>query len=876
MALYRTGTAAMDAQGTITGTGTKWREPLSLIRTGATIVFLTSPLKLAVISEIVSDTEMKAIQTDGEPVADGNYVILLNDSLTVDGMAQDVAETLRYYQSKETVIEDAMEFFKDYDATTLLETLNQVKANAAEAKQSAQNAKDSEMIVEAFMNDAEAAATRAATSETNAGQFATNASNSANAAATSASESSASAQASEASKVAAQGAVTQAEAASAEATKQAVISTTAATTATEQATIAGQKATESAAAATAADQSKTESAASAAASAASAQESETSATNAGASEAAAAGSVTLAAQHKDESKLFADQSGNASQQSMTYRDEAREAAATAATEAATKAAQETADRITVAVRGDADRAEAARTAAETASNSSKGFRDEAMTYRDETKALLDSANVGDATTEKKGVVQLSSATDSDSEALAATPKAVKTVMDGVNNALAQVATKAPIDSPVFTGAPKVPTPAPSARGEEAANAAFVRSVVGELVDSAPDALNTLKELADALGDDPNFATTVNNNIAQKLDKNQNGADIPDKTSFLRNISAPQMLNVSFQNAGEAGWAKIATVNMAQATSTILIRIAGGAGFNVGAYAQNALTEIVLRAGNGSPHGITAAMYKRSNLGPQSLATVDLGSDNYDIYCWFGNFSNNLVVTAECSNSALITINQYEPLIADLPSNKVDGFMIDMYSTLMPPPVQESIPVGVPLPWPSDTPPAGYGFMQGQAFDTVAYPKLAAVYPSGVLPNMRGMTIKGKPDGRAVLSYEDDMIKTHNHGATVHATDLGSRDTSSFDYGSKQSDTTGNHAHNMQQYPAYEWKNPTGNGGYLMNIGNRNFGTDAAGNHAHWTYIGAHAHSVAIGAHGHGVTIDASGHAENTVKNIAFNYIVRLA
>lgn len=873
MALYRTGTAAMDAQGTITGTGTKWREPLSLIRTGATIVFLTSPLKLAVISEIVSDTEMKAIQTDGEPVADGNYVILLNDSLTVDGMAQDVAETLRYYQSKETVIEDAMEFFKDYDATTLLETLNQVKANAAEAKSSAQNAKDSEMIVEAFANDAEAAATRAATSETNAGQFATNASNSATAAATSAGESSASAQASEASKVAAQGAVTQAEAASAEATKQAGISTTAATTATEQATIAGQKATESAASATAADQSKNESAASAAASAASAQESETSATNAGASEAAAAGSVTLAAQHKDESKLFADQSGNASQQSMTYRDEAREAAATAATEAATKAAQETADRITVAVRGDADRAEAARTAAETASNSSKGFRDEAMTYRDETKALLDSASVGDATTEKKGVVQLSSATDSDSETLAATPKAVKTVMDGVNNVLAQVAIKAPIDSPVFTGAPKVPTPAPSARGDEAANAAFVRSVVGELVDSAPDALNTLKELADALGDDPNFAATVNNNIAQKLDKNQNGADIPDKKLFLKNIGAPEVRNLAFGGAAETGWNKLATVNMAQATSTILIRVIGGSGYNVGSFNQNAISEIVLRTGNGTPYGINAVVWQRSTLGIGRVSTVDLGNNNYDIYVEVGAYSTNLIATVECSLYAAATIYEAPERVVSLPENAVGGKSYMMYSTLSP---VESVPVGVPFPWPSDTPPAGYGFMQGQAFDTGAYPKLAAVYPSGVLPDMRGMTVKGKPDGRAVLSYEDDMIKTHNHGATVHATDLGSRDTSSFDYGSKQSDTTGNHAHNMQQYPSYEWKNPTGNGGYIMNIGNRSFATDAAGNHAHWTHIGAHAHSVAIGAHGHGVTIDASGHPENTVKNIAFNYIVRLA
>lgn len=131
MALYRIGTAAMDAQGVITGTGTKWREPLSLIRTGATIVFLDQPvIKLAVISEIVSNTEMKAISTDGAVVPDGKYVILINDSLTVDGMAQDVAETLRYYQSKETVIEEAIEFFKNFDLKTLQDLVNKVNADA--------------------------------------------------------------------------------------------------------------------------------------------------------------------------------------------------------------------------------------------------------------------------------------------------------------------------------------------------------------------------------------------------------------------------------------------------------------------------------------------------------------------------------------------------------------------------------------------------------------------------------------------------------------------------------------------------------------------------------------------------------------------------
>ncbi|QIG61989.1 tail fiber protein [Citrobacter phage IME-JL8] len=132
MALYRQGEASMTAEGQVTGVGTQWREPLSLIRKGATIVFLTTPLKLAVINTIDSDTEMTAITTDGEAVAQSKYVILLNDSLTVDGMAQDVAETLRYYQSKETEIEEAIEFFKNFD----LKTLQDLVARAEAATQS--------------------------------------------------------------------------------------------------------------------------------------------------------------------------------------------------------------------------------------------------------------------------------------------------------------------------------------------------------------------------------------------------------------------------------------------------------------------------------------------------------------------------------------------------------------------------------------------------------------------------------------------------------------------------------------------------------------------------------------------------------------------
>lgn len=137
MALYRRGTASMDADGTVHGTDTKWKDQLALIRVGATIVFLEQPIKLAVISDIVSDTELKAISTDGQTASDGKYVILLNDSLTVNGLAQNVAETLRYYQSKETEIAAALDIINQLDMDNLAHIVEEIKANksAAEAAQ---------------------------------------------------------------------------------------------------------------------------------------------------------------------------------------------------------------------------------------------------------------------------------------------------------------------------------------------------------------------------------------------------------------------------------------------------------------------------------------------------------------------------------------------------------------------------------------------------------------------------------------------------------------------------------------------------------------------------------------------------------------------
>ncbi|EPD2395150.1 prophage tail fiber N-terminal domain-containing protein [Shigella sonnei] len=236
---------------------------------------------------------------------------------------------------------------------------------------------------------------------------------------------------------------------------------------------------------------------------------------------------------------------------------------------------------------------------------------------------------------------------------------------------------------------------------------------------------------------------------------------------------------------------------------------------------------------------------------------------------------------------------------------------------------ESYPVGAPIPWPSDTVPSGYALMQGQAFDKSAYPKLAAAYPSGVIPDMRGWTIKGKPaSGRAVLSQEQDGIKSHTHSASASSTDLGTKNTSSFDYGTKSTNNTGAHTHSLSGSTGSAGAHTHGNGirwpggggsalafydgggftyvkdsqyqvspgtsssrSYYQRIQTQSAGAHthslsgtaaSAGAHAHTVGIGAHTHSVAIGSHGHTITVNAAGNAENTVKNIAFNYIVRLA
>lgn len=379
----------------------------------------------------------------------------------------------------------------------------------------------------------------------------------------------------------------------------------------------------------------------------------------------------------------------------------------------------------------------------------------------------------------------------------------------------------------------------------------------------------------------------------------------------RSIGTINSTTMSF--IGGAGWFKLATVTMPQASSVVSITLIGGAGYNVGSPQQAGISELVLRAGNGNPKGITGALWQRTSAGFTNFAWVNTSGDTYDIYVAIGNYATGVNIQWDYTSNASVTIHTSPAYSANKPEGLTDGTVYSLYT-----PSEQFYPPGAPIPWPSDTVPSGYALMQGQAFDKSAYPKLAAAYPSGVIPDMRGWTIKGKPaSGRAVLSQEQDGIKSHTHSASASSTDLGTKTTSSFDYGTKSTNNTGAHTHSLsgstnaagnhshrdgRRFNPSVFKDTyqygyTSSGqntwgvqgsvgmstGWLANTstdGNHSHslsGTAAsAGAHAHTVGIGAHTHSVAIGSHGHTITVNAAGNAENTVKNIAFNYIVRLA
>ncbi|EAS0788806.1 phage tail protein [Salmonella enterica] len=406
-----------------------------------------------------------------------------------------------------------------------------------------------------------------------------------------------------------------------------------------------------------------------------------------------------------------------------------------------------------------------------------------------------SRNHPDATLTDKGFTKLYSGVTSIDETMAATPKAVKIAMDNASARLAKERNLADL------------TNIPLARQSlQLGNSATLN--VGTTA-------NTV-----AAGDD--------SRITGAMQKDQNGADIPNKSLFVQNIGA----------LPANGTAVAANRLVSRGTLPALTGTTRGSdgGLIMGEVYNNGYpTEYgnILRL-TGTGDGEILIGWSGVNGAP-APAYIRSHRDTPD---------------AEWSEWAML------------------------YTSLNPPPVPPDLnPVGAAIAWPSDTIPAGYALMQGQTFDKSAYPLLAIAYPSGVIPDMRGWTIKGKPiSGRAVLSQEMDGNKSHSHGARALDTDLGTKGTSSFDYGNKSSDTTGGHNHSAGgQYGG----DSIGGKIRVQRDGNNQL-TSWNGDHAHTTWIGPHDHTVYIGPHGHAVTVDADGNEETTVKNIAFNYIVRLA
>ncbi|WP_249516205.1 phage tail protein, partial [Escherichia coli] len=613
----------------------------------------------------------------------------------------------------------------------------------------------------------------------------------------------------------------------------------------------------------------------ASAAARSASAAKTSETNAKASETSAESSKTAAASSASSAASSAS-SASASKDEATRQASAARGSATTASTKATEAAGSAA-----AAAQSKSTAESAATRAETAAKRAED--------------IASAVALEDASTTKKGIVQLSSATNSTSESQAATPKAVKAAYDLANGKYtAQDATTAQkgivqlSSATNSTSESQAATPKAVKAAYDLANGKYTAQDATTAQKGIVQLSSATNSTSETLAATPKAVKAANDNAngrvpsARKVNGKALSADI---TLTPKDIGTLNSTTMSF--SGGAGWFKLATVTMPQASSVVSITLIGGAGFNVGSPQQAGISELVLRAGNGNPKGITGALWQRTSTGFTNFAWVNTSGDTYDIYVAIGNYATGVNIQWDYTSNASVTIHTSPAYSANKPEGLTDGTVYSLYT-----PSEQFYPPGAPIPWPSDTVPSGYALMQGQTFDKSAYPKLAAAYPSGVIPDMRGWTIKGKPaSGRAVLSQEQDGIKSHTHSASASSTDLGTKTTSSFDYGTKSTNNTGAHTHSLsgstnaagnhshrdgRRFNPSVFKDTyqygyTSSGqntwgvqgsvgmstGWLANTstdGNHSHslsGTAAsAGAHAHTVGIGAHTHSVAIGSHGH--------------------------
>lgn len=354
-------------------------------------------------------------------------------------------------------------------------------------------------------------------------------------------------------------------------------------------------------------------------------------------------------------------------------------------------------------------------------------------------------------------------------------------------------------------------------------------------------------------------------------------------------------STGFNTSGVGKWAKIATVNMPQGTSTAVIELFGGAGFNVGVIDQACKTEIVLRAGNGSPKGLNVVAWKNSpNVVVNQIGYVNTSGDNYDIYCTVGAYQNATTARVQSSSNATVQLFETPETSDTAPDGYVDGTIAHYYTSIL-------------KPSPSDI----GAYSKAETDQKIAQAisdstDLNKIYPVGIVtwfnsnvdPNtaLPGLTWTYLNNGvgrtiRIAAANGSDVATTGGSDSVTLAvgnlpshTHSFSATTSSFDYGTKRTNTTGGHTHsgsgststNGEHRHYIEAWNGTGRGGdkmssYAVSYRTGGSNTNAAGNHSHTFSFGTsgagdHYHSVGIGAHSHTV----SGNTGGTGSGSAFS------
>ncbi|EJG3225323.1 prophage tail fiber N-terminal domain-containing protein [Escherichia coli] len=814
-------------------------------------------------------------------------------------------------------------------------------SSAGTASAKATEASKSATAAESSKSAAATSAGAAKTSETNAAASQQSAATSASTATTKASEAATSARDAAASKEAAKSSETNASSSASSSASSATAAGNSAKAAKTSETNARSSETAAGQSASAAAGSKTAAASSASAASTSAGQASASATAAGKSAESAALSASTATTKAGEaaeqasaaarSASAAKTSETNAKASETSAESSKMAAASSASSAASSASsasasKDEASRQASAAKGSATTASTKATEAAgsaTAAAQSKSTAESAAT-RAETAAkraedIASAVALEDASTTKKGIVQLSSATNSTSETLAATPKAVKAANDNAEKRLQKDQNGADIPGKdTFTkniGACRAFGGSVSTTTGNWTTAQFIEWLDSQGAFNHP---YWMCKGSWSYGNNKIITDTGCGNIHLA------GAVIEVmgiKSAMTIRITTPttssgggttnaQFTYINHGTDYSPGWRRDYNSRNKPTASEIGALPSGG----------TAVSSVNLAS-----KGRVAALTDNTQ-GAAGLELYEVYNNGYPTA--YGNIIHLKGMTAVGEGELLIgwsgTSGAHAPAFIRSRRDTTDANWspwAQLYTSAHPP--AEFYPVGAPIPWPSDTVPSGYALMQGQTFDKSAYPKLAVAYPSGVIPDMRGWTIKGKPaSGRAVLSQEQDGIKSHTHSASASSTDLGTKTTSSFDYGTKSTNNTGSHTHSLSGSTGSAGAHTHGNGirwpggggsalafydgggftyvkdsqyqvspgtsssrSYYQRIQTQSAGAHThslsgtaanAGAHAHTVGIGAHTHSVAIGSHGHTITVNAAGNAENTVKNIAFNYIVRLA